>query len=307
MGGQKSWLHRDHLASVRMITGEDGLRARSTTYTPYGVPTETEIRPWTAVPEDEGFIGETYDAAAGLQYLNARYYDPELGRFIQPDWWDPTIDGVGTNRYAYSFNDPINKSDPNGHLGFIAALAPAVPPAAAAIGKAFGWAAAALGVTAAAFAASEAIDEIQSPANTADEESNEKEDDREEEANQSPQGGGNPGPEDFSGPVGDLSAEERDAQGDLSDRGITPNEKVREQMERRGWSFRDLRDAINGGRQGTTEDNTQNADGSRRDDPASVYGSPGEYAVVNDLTGEVTAVSDRNDEGWVDDSRIDWD
>ncbi|WP_425402314.1 RHS repeat-associated core domain-containing protein [Inquilinus limosus] len=38
-----------------------------------------------------------------------------MGRFISPDWWDPTQPGVGTNRYAYSGNDPINKSDPTGH------------------------------------------------------------------------------------------------------------------------------------------------------------------------------------------------
>lgn len=37
-------------------------------------------------------------------------------RFISPDTMDPTIPGVGTNRYAYSGNDPINKSDPNGHV-----------------------------------------------------------------------------------------------------------------------------------------------------------------------------------------------
>jgi len=36
-------------------------------------------------------------------------------RFISPDNWDPTKPGVGTNRYAYSENDPINRSDPNGH------------------------------------------------------------------------------------------------------------------------------------------------------------------------------------------------
>ncbi|MGK6317755.1 polymorphic toxin type 28 domain-containing protein, partial [Neorhizobium sp. DT-125] len=34
---------------------------------------------------------------------------------ISPDDWDPTLEGVGTNRYAYAQNDPINKSDPNGH------------------------------------------------------------------------------------------------------------------------------------------------------------------------------------------------
>jgi hypothetical protein len=36
-------------------------------------------------------------------------------RFISPDDWDPTLPGVGTNRYAYSQNDPVNKADPNGH------------------------------------------------------------------------------------------------------------------------------------------------------------------------------------------------
>lgn len=51
----------------------------------------------------------------GLQYLNARYYDPKFGRFISPDTWDPTQPGVGTNRYANAGNDPVNNSDPNGH------------------------------------------------------------------------------------------------------------------------------------------------------------------------------------------------
>ncbi len=50
-----------------------------------------------------------------MQYLNARYYDPELGRFIQPDWFEVTQAGVGTNRYAYSGNDPVNLTDPGGN------------------------------------------------------------------------------------------------------------------------------------------------------------------------------------------------
>ncbi|SMP18898.1 hypothetical protein [Shimia sagamensis] len=36
--------------------------------------------------------------------------------FIQPDWLDPSEPGVGTNRYAYSFNDPVNFRDPSGNL-----------------------------------------------------------------------------------------------------------------------------------------------------------------------------------------------
>ena len=69
----------------------------------------------TATAETKGFIGERYDEDAGLQYLNARYYDPQLGMFIQPDWFEVTKTGVGTNRYAYSQNDPINKIDPEGN------------------------------------------------------------------------------------------------------------------------------------------------------------------------------------------------
>jgi RHS repeat-associated protein len=63
-----------------------------------------------------GSGGENQDAETGLLYLHARYYDPAIGRFVSPDWWDPNKPGVGTNRYAYSDNDPVNKSDPSGHL-----------------------------------------------------------------------------------------------------------------------------------------------------------------------------------------------
>ncbi len=41
--------------------------------------------------------------------------DPIFGRFISPDDWDPVLEGVGTNRYAYAGNDPVNKADNNGH------------------------------------------------------------------------------------------------------------------------------------------------------------------------------------------------
>jgi RHS repeat-associated protein len=106
-------LHADGLGSVRAVTDATGLATERTTYRPYGEDV-AQLQPLT-LPETKGFIGERFDDTSGLQYLNARYYDPRLGLFIQPDWWEVMQEGVGTNRYAYSFNDPINGRDPSGH------------------------------------------------------------------------------------------------------------------------------------------------------------------------------------------------
>ncbi len=108
---QKFFHHRDHLVSIRLITDGAGAEVSRTTYTPYGHPAQQS----GAHKEPLGYIGERRDEETGLLYLHARYYDPHLGRFISPDWWDPDLPGVGTNRYAYAWNDPVNQSDRNGH------------------------------------------------------------------------------------------------------------------------------------------------------------------------------------------------
>ncbi|MEZ5812991.1 MAG: RHS repeat-associated core domain-containing protein [Rhizobiaceae bacterium] len=108
-GATKYFLHRDHLASVRFVTTAAGTLAEATAYASYGERTNA------AMQTEKGYIGERHDPETGLIYLNARYMDPKFGRFISPDDWDPVIEGVGTNRYAYAENDPINKADNNGH------------------------------------------------------------------------------------------------------------------------------------------------------------------------------------------------
>jgi RHS repeat-associated protein len=113
-GTGKSWLHRDYLGSVRAITDAVGAKVEAAIYKPFGEQSEW-LLPGNAAPETKGWIGERFDADAGLQYLNARYYDPELSLFLQPDWFEVTNAGVGTNRFSYSFNDPVNKFDPGGN------------------------------------------------------------------------------------------------------------------------------------------------------------------------------------------------
>jgi RHS repeat-associated protein len=117
VGATKYWLHRDHLASVRFVTNEAGAVVEQTGYAAYGEQVVAATgQPNTGFQTKKGYIGERYDPETGLLYLNARYMDPKFGRFISPDDWDPTALGVGTNRYAYALNDPVNNADNNGHI-----------------------------------------------------------------------------------------------------------------------------------------------------------------------------------------------
>jgi RHS repeat-associated protein len=62
-----------------------------------------------------------YDHETALYYLQSRYYDPELGRFINADNYPSTGQGLlGNNMFAYCNNNPLVFSDPTGELGAVA-------------------------------------------------------------------------------------------------------------------------------------------------------------------------------------------
>jgi len=59
----------------------------------------------------------TGELARGLTFYNARYYDPGLGRFTQPDTLVPNPgDPQSLNRYSYAGNNPLRYVDPSGHF-----------------------------------------------------------------------------------------------------------------------------------------------------------------------------------------------
>jgi RHS repeat-associated protein len=75
------------------------------------------VTAWGQQTADTGLVvrfrmgGQEYDQEIGLYHLGARYYDPELGRFLSED---PAGVAASLNLYEYAGNEPINSRDPTG-------------------------------------------------------------------------------------------------------------------------------------------------------------------------------------------------
>lgn len=110
--GHETYLHPDHLGSAQSGTDKTGKVVWREHYTPFG----EQLQNPAANDNLDGFTGHIKDSATGLNYMQARYYDPVIGRFLSVD--PVTLLDNGNpgnfNRYAYTLNDPINLIDPNG-------------------------------------------------------------------------------------------------------------------------------------------------------------------------------------------------
>jgi RHS repeat-associated protein len=117
-GDVVDWLHTDHLGSVAVVSAADGAGVVALRHGVWGeLRASSPAVPGPAGEPRERFTGQRFDAASGLLYYGARYLDPELGRFIQPDSLVPSPLAPQTlNRYAYVANDPLNRVDPTGAI-----------------------------------------------------------------------------------------------------------------------------------------------------------------------------------------------
>ncbi|MCC6179564.1 MAG: RHS repeat protein [Chloroflexi bacterium] len=103
--------HTDGLGSVRAIT--DSARAVVQTYQSdeFGAP----ISALGSSAQPFGFTGEPTDGEAGLVYLRARRYDPQLGRFTSRDPASGHLSAsMSLHRYAYVAQRPTVLTDPTG-------------------------------------------------------------------------------------------------------------------------------------------------------------------------------------------------
>lgn len=109
--GSVEYFHTDALGTPVAITDQDGNVLQRSEYEPYG---KLLNRPVTDGP---GYTGHVTDAATGLSYMQQRYYDPGIGRFLSVD--PVTADGSNGNnfnRYWYAGDNPYKFKDPDGRM-----------------------------------------------------------------------------------------------------------------------------------------------------------------------------------------------
>ncbi|MBV6860060.1 wall-associated protein, partial [Xanthomonas campestris pv. zingibericola] len=106
--GTIKFQHTDALGSPIAVTDTAGQVVERTDYQPYGTPIGKTV-------DGIGYTGHAMDGATGLTYMQQRYYDQDLGRFLSVD--PVAADSVlaaNFNRYWYANNNPYKFTDPDG-------------------------------------------------------------------------------------------------------------------------------------------------------------------------------------------------
>ncbi len=115
----------DHIGTPTAITKEDGTLAERDVYDAWGKQRNLDGTADTACAlpaadfSNRGFTGHEEMPDLCLINMNARIYDPTIGRFLTPDdVIQDEYDGQSYNRYTYVDNNPLSYDDPTGHMVF---------------------------------------------------------------------------------------------------------------------------------------------------------------------------------------------
>jgi RHS repeat-associated protein len=102
-------LHGDVIATAYLSETATALASTADT-SEFGVPT-------ASLPPKYSWLGADEiptELPSGILDMGARSYEPQLGRFMQPD----PVPGGSANAYTYTFGDPVNTTDPSGALTY---------------------------------------------------------------------------------------------------------------------------------------------------------------------------------------------
>lgn len=118
------YIIRDYLGSITNIVDSNGKRVQELSYDVWGRlrnPETHEVYPSNRrLFLDRGYTGHEHIQYYGLINMNARLYDPVMGRFLSPDPYVQMPDfSQNFNRYTYAMNNPLGYVDKDGQFIWI--------------------------------------------------------------------------------------------------------------------------------------------------------------------------------------------
>ena len=114
---QEFYYHRDRSGNITEVTNYDGDVVQSYVYDSFGNPTIYDDKGMKITQADSSYLknpflfaGREYDSETGCYYYRARYFCPDMGRFISEE----LTGSDGPHLYWFNLNNPLNYIDPDG-------------------------------------------------------------------------------------------------------------------------------------------------------------------------------------------------